>query len=141
MLSKRKIYSKFLEWKNETKGQKALLKYIRDCFDKGVPLERSIHEKAMLIFKQYLLVGGMPMSDEVYKQILTGELGLNEGMIYENVIAQMLVANGHRLFFYTHYNGGKKRNDIETDFIIYNNSNACIPLYCLKPPEYLHWFL
>ena len=24
-------------------------------------------------------------------------------MLYENAIAQMLVANGHRLFFYTHY--------------------------------------
>ena len=42
--------------------EKPLIEYIRDCFDKKVPLERSIHEKAMLIFKQYLLVGGMPMS-------------------------------------------------------------------------------
>ena len=24
-------------------------------------------------------------------------------MLYENAIAQMLVANGHRLFFYKHY--------------------------------------
>ena len=39
-------------------------------------------------------------------------------MLFENVIAQMLVANGHNLFFYTHYNGEKHRNDIEIDFII-----------------------
>lgn len=25
-------------------------------------MERSIHNKAMLLFKQYMLVGGMPMS-------------------------------------------------------------------------------
>ena len=242
-------------------GEEPLLQYIRDCFDKKIPLERSIHEKAMLLFKQYLLVGGMPMSvvaflegrkdfgradlekrdilelyrndimkikaqyrskvlaifdqipgllsrhekrvvfnrivegstadqyeetffwlsdsmvanecrrvndpnvglslnesdtyikcymgdtgllvshafdenelleDEVYKQILAGELGLNEGMIYENAIAQMLVANGHRLFFYTHYNDEKRRNDIEVDFIISNNSKTKYKMYPIE---------
>ena len=241
--------------------EKPLIEYIRDCFDKKVPLERSIHEKAMLIFKQYLLVGGMPMSivafleghknfgmadlekrdilalyrndimkikaqyrskvlaifdripgllsghekrivfnhiakgsiaaqyeetffwladsmvtnecrrtndpnvglslnesdayikcymgdtgllvshafdenelleDEVYKQILAGDLGLNEGMLYENAIAQMLVANGHRLFFYTHYNEKKRRNDIEIDFIISNNSKTKYKMYPIE---------
>ena len=208
-------------------GEKPMVTYIRTCFEKREPLERTLHNKAMLLFKQYMLVGGMPMSivaflegrkdfgkadlekrdilalyrndimkiqaqyrskvlaifdqipgllsrhekrvvfnriatgssadqyeetffwltdsmvanecrrandpnvglsltesdtyikcylgdtgllvshafdenelleDEVYKQILDGKLGLNEGMLYENVIAQMLTANGHRLF-------------------------------------------
>lgn len=35
------------------------------------------------------------LEDEVYKQILAGKLEINEGMLYENAIAQMLVANGH----------------------------------------------
>lgn len=39
-------------------------------------------------------------------------------MIYENAIAQILAANGHKLFFYTHYNEEKHRNDIEIDFVI-----------------------
>ena len=43
-------------------------------------------------------------------------------MLYENVVAQMLTANGHKLFFYNHYNEEKKRNDIKIDFIISNNS-------------------
>ena len=47
-------------------GEKPLIQYIRDCFDKKIPLERGIHEKAMLLFKQYLLVGGMPMSVVVF---------------------------------------------------------------------------
>ena len=47
------------------------------------------------------------LENEVYKQILAGKLGINEGMLYENAIAQMLAANGHRLFFYTHYNTEK----------------------------------
>lgn len=241
--------------------EQPLLAYIRRCFEQRIPLERELHEKAMLIFKQYLLVGGMPMSvvaflegkknfgaadlekrdilelyrndimkikaqyrskvlaiydqipgllsrhekrvvfnriaegstadqyeetffwltdsmvanecrkvndpnvglslnesdtyikcymgdtgllvshafdenelleDEVYKQILNGKLGLNEGMLYENAIAQMLTANGHRLFFYTHYDAEKKRNDIEIDFIISNNSKTKYKMYPIE---------
>ena len=58
----------------------------------------------------------------MYSQILNDRLSVNEGMLYENVIAQMLVANGHKLYFYTHYNTEKHRNDIEIDFLISNNS-------------------
>lgn len=39
------------------------------------------------------------LEDEVYKQIMSGKLQINEGMLYENVIAQMLVANGHKLYY------------------------------------------
>lgn len=242
-------------------NEKPLIPYIRTCFEKREPLERSIHDKAMLLFKQYLLVGGMPkavaeflgsqksfgtadmekrdilalyrsdimkikaqyrakvlaifdqipgllsrhekrvvfnriaegslaeqyeetffwlsdsmvcnecrrtndpnvglslnesdtyikcylgdtgllvshafdenelLEDEVYKQILAGKLGLNEGMLYENMIAQMLTANGHCLFFYTHYNEEKRRNDIEIDFIISNNSKTRYKMYPIE---------
>ncbi len=62
------------------------------------------------------------LENEVYKQILMDKLSLNEGMLYENLIAQMLTANGHKLFFYTRYSEVKHRNDIEIDFLISNNS-------------------
>lgn len=256
-----KMYPLDFEEFCEALNEASLVPYIRDCFDKKTPLERSLHNKAMLLFKQYLLVGGMPMSivaflegrkdfgkadlekrdilalyrsdimkiktqyrskvlaifdqipgllsrhekrvvfnrivagssaeqyedtffwlsdsmianecrritdpnvglsltesdsyikcylgdtgllvshafdenelleDEVYKQILAGKLGLNEGMLYENAIAQMLVANGHRLFFYTQYNAEKKRNDIEIDFIISNNSKTKYKMYPIE---------
>ena len=42
--------------------------------------------------------------NELYKEILLGKLSINEGMFYENTIAQMLVASGHKLFFYIKYN-------------------------------------
>ena len=42
------------------------------------------------------------LEDEVYKQILGDKLNMNEGMLYENAIAQMLTSNGHKLYFYTH---------------------------------------
>lgn len=245
-------------WAN---GEMQLPKYIRTCFENEEPLERSIHNKAMLLFKQYMLVGGMPMSvvaflenqrnfsksdqekrdilelyrsdimkikaqyrakvlaifdqipgllsqhekrvvfnrvaegsiaeqyeetffwlsdsmvanecrncndpnvglsltesdayikcylgdtgllvshafdenelleDQVYKQILGGKLSLNEGMLYENVIAQMLTSNGHRLFFYTHYSEEKHRNDMEIDFIISNNSKTKYKMFPIE---------
>ena len=55
---------------------------------------------------------------KIYQQILDDKLGLNKGMLYENLIAQMLAANGHPLFFYAHYNKEQHRNDIEVDFLL-----------------------
>ena len=62
------------------------------------------------------------LETEVYSQILNDKLSMNEGMLYENAIAQMLTANGHKLYFYTHYSEEKHRNDMEIDFILSNNS-------------------
>ena len=242
-------------------GEDLLLDYIKKCFDSKTPLDRDMHNKAMLLFKQYILVGGMPkpvvlflennkdfskcdeekrdilklyrndimkikaqyrtkvlaifdsipgllsqhekrvvfkdiqegsfadqynetffwlsdsmisnecfltsdpnvglsinevrsyvkcylgdtgllvshafdenelLEEEVYSQILNDKLSINEGMLYENVIAQMLNANGHRLYFYTHYSEEKHRNDIEIDFLISNNSKLKYKLFPIE---------
>lgn len=55
---------------------------------------------------------------ELYNELFLGKLSVNEGMFFENVVAQMLRVNGHKLFFYTQYNENTKHNDIEIDFII-----------------------
>lgn len=70
--------------------------------------------------------------NELYRELLYGKLSINEGMIYENAIAQMLVANGHKLFFYTKYNSNKHRNDIEIDFLISNNSKLKYKIYPIE---------
>ena len=67
------------------------------------------------------------LEDEVYKQILNDKLNMNESMLYENAIAQMLTANGHKLYFYT-----KHRNDIEIDFLISNNSKLKYKMYPIE---------
>lgn len=242
-------------------GEELLITYIKQCFERKEPLERSMHNQAMMIFHQYILVGGMPMpvvafieskkdfsaadkekrdilklyredimkiqaqyrsrvlaiydqipgflskhekrvifkqvqdtsyaeqyeetffwlsdsmisnecflcndpnvglslnetrsyikcymgdtglllshafdenellEDEVYRQILTGKLQINEGMLYENAIAQMLVANGHKLYFYNHYNEEKHRNDMEIDFLISNNSKLKYKMFPIE---------
>ena len=43
-------------------GEDKMVDYIRTCFESEKPLEERLHHKAMMIFKQYILVGGMPMS-------------------------------------------------------------------------------
>lgn len=69
---------------------------------------------------------------ELYREILFGKLSVNEGMFYENTIAQMLVASGHKLYFYVRYNEEKHRNDIEIDFIISNKSKLKYKIFPIE---------
>jgi len=57
-------------------------------------------------------------SNEIYKAILFERIGINEGMFAENIIAQMLVANGKKLYFYSCADKRKKENTMEIDFLI-----------------------
>ena len=242
-------------------GEEVMADYIRKCYEKRMPLEQSLHAKAMMLFRQYMIVGGMPQSilayigndrdfrradmekrdilemyrsdimkirssyksgvialfdqipsflshkerrvvmnrldknatfpkyhdtffwladsmmvnqcfncsdpnvglslnedrtyvkcymcdtgllvshtfsereitdNALYRELLFGNLSINEGMFYENAISQMLVANGYKLFFYTMYNEEKHRNDIEIDFLISNNSKLKYKVYPIE---------
>lgn len=72
------------------------------------------------------------IEEQLYFQILNDKLSINEGMLYENVISQMLVASGHKLYFYTHYSEEKHRNDIEIDFITSNNSKLKFKIFPIE---------
>lgn len=41
-------------------GEDDLVKRIKDCFQNDTPLPSALHDKAMLLYRQYLVVGGMP---------------------------------------------------------------------------------
>ncbi len=69
---------------------------------------------------------------ELYRRILHDDLSINEGMLFENAIAQILIANGYELFFYTRYSEEKHRNDIEIDFIISNGSKIKPKIYPIE---------
>ena len=56
--------------------------------------------------------------EEVYKKILFDKLEYNGGMIIENVVAQMLVASGHKLFFYSNSSKDNSDDRMEIDFLI-----------------------
>ena len=62
--------------------------------------------------------------NKLYKQIMDGKLSLNQGMLYENAIAQIIVSKGKALFFFTKFNAEKHRNDIEIDFLLSNESKT-----------------
>ena len=69
------------------------------------------------------------VSEEIYKKILFDKLEFNSGMIIENIVSQMLVASGHKLYFYS--NSSKNSDDrMEIDFLITksnitNRHNVC----------------
>lgn len=69
---------------------------------------------------------------ELYKELLLGKISVNEGMFYENVVSQMLVAAGHKLFFYTRYNAEKHRNDMEIDFLLSNASKLHYKIFPIE---------
>lgn len=56
--------------------------------------------------------------NELYRAILFDKLSINEGMIMENVVAQMLRANDHKLYFYSRTDAANRKNDMKIDFLI-----------------------
>ena len=56
-------FEEFLVYMNED----VLLEYINNCFKTKTPLMDSMHKKAMYLFKEYMLVGGMPQVLKTYK--------------------------------------------------------------------------
>ncbi|MBR5427286.1 MAG: ATP-binding protein [Clostridia bacterium] len=63
-----------------------------------------------------------PFTDnELYKAILFDKLDINEGMLAENIVAQMLRRNGHSLYFYSRVDLEHRENHMEIDFLITKN--------------------
>lgn len=56
--------------------------------------------------------------NELYRAILFDNLSINEGMIAENIVAQMLRRNGHKLYFYSRSDSTNRQNHMEIDFLI-----------------------
>ncbi|MDF2859581.1 MAG: ATP-binding protein [Neobacillus sp.] len=56
--------------------------------------------------------------NDLYKAILFDKLGINEGMIMENIAAQMLRRNGYKLYFYSRNDKVRRENHMEIDFLI-----------------------
>jgi len=58
------------------------------------------------------------VENDLYKAVLFDKLNINEGMILENVAAQMLRGNGHNLYFYSRNDKEHRENHMEIDFLI-----------------------
>ena len=77
-------------------------------FDTGLLLSMTFDEKEII-------------NAEIYKKILFDKLTFNEGMILENVVAQMFVAAGRKLYFFSRNNREDNRDTMEIDFLILDN--------------------
>ena len=74
-------------------------------FDTGLLLSMTFNEKAII-------------NEEIYKKILFDKLSFNEGMILENVVAQMLVASSRKLYFFSRNDRKDSSETMEIDFLI-----------------------
>lgn len=54
----------------------------------------------------------------LYRKLIFGKLEVNEGMLVENVVAQMLKSAGHKLFFFSQNDNDDAGNRMEIDFLI-----------------------
>ena len=55
---------------------------------------------------------------EVQQRLLTGRLEVNAGVIYENLVAQMLRAAGQQLHFYVSLDADSRADRMEIDFLV-----------------------
>lgn len=60
----------------------------------------------------------------IYQKLMSDKLDANLGYVYENVVAQMLVAAGNRLFYYTFPTENGKHN-YEVDFLLSRGNKIC----------------
>lgn len=72
--------------------------------DTGLLISHAFDEKAI-------------QGEELYQKLLLGKLEINEGMLIENIVAQMFVASGHALYFYSK-NSDDANERMEIDFLI-----------------------
>jgi len=55
---------------------------------------------------------------DIVRRVMFDSISINEGMLIENVVAQMLASQGIELFFYSRYDKKVAENRMEIDFLI-----------------------
>ena len=63
--------------------------------------------------------------NDLYRAILLDRMNVNEGMLAENVVAQMLRAAGHQLFFCSRSDSRTRANTMEIDFLVPRGRKIC----------------
>lgn len=66
--------------------------------------------------------------EDLYKALIIDDLGINQGMIVENMVAQMLRASGHELYFHEYLfkpDDSEREKKYEVDFITVKKKKIC----------------
>jgi uncharacterized protein len=87
------------------------------------------------LFVTQILKAGSQTEDALYKALVLDKLGVNLGLVMENLVAQMLVAGGHRLYFHEFSHTPKKEAEskgagarekrYEIDFLTVRGKRVC----------------
>lgn len=95
-----------------------------NVFDPSIGLSNTYNnEKFRLYVSDTGLMVTMMYKDKnfteniIYEKLLNDKLPTNLGNLYENLVAQMLYSNGHKIYYHTFNNEVQKRN-YEIDFLI-----------------------
>lgn len=101
-------------------------KIVNLCFNTTEPTVGLVSRMDISAFKCYQCDTGLLISqtfsekdltrEEIYKKLLFNKLDFNHGMIMENVVAQMLTAAGHDLYYYS-----ETEDRMEVDFLLTKN--------------------
>lgn len=68
------------------------------------------------------------MEEDLYKALIFGNQGINQGMILENIVAQMLRASEHELYFHEYMyqpEGNTVEKKYEIDFMTVKKRKIC----------------
>lgn len=60
----------------------------------------------------------------IYRKLLSDKLSADLGYVYENIVAQMLVASGNKLFYHT-WRSKTSNHNYEVDFLLSRSSKIC----------------
>lgn len=100
---------------------------VNTCYNVTEPQVGMRLKRDDLVFKCYMGDTGLLIShafdekliqgEELYQKLMLDKLEINEGMLVENIVAQMLVASGHSLYFYSK-NSVMAEDRMEIDFLV-----------------------
>lgn len=130
VIENQRVDNKFLELLSELKDSKTVL----IAYHANDPNIGMANTKDLSKFKLFLADTGLFVTlafkdkdfteNVIYEKLLNDKLATNLGYLYENVVAQLLVANGHELYYHTIFNNVSRRN-YEIDFVISQQNKIC----------------
>ncbi len=95
----------------------------------GMALTKNLEKFKIYLLDTGLFITSMFMDKSatdniIYEKLLNDKLGANLGYIYENIVAQMLVAAGNKLFYYT-FKFSTSNHLYEVDFLLSKGNKVC----------------
>lgn len=102
-------------------------RFVNTCYNVTEPQVGMRLKRDDLAFKCYMGDTGLLIAhafdekliqgEELYQKLMLDKLEINEGMLVENIVAQMLLASGHSLYFYSK-NSDVAEDRMEIDFLV-----------------------